>query len=262
MNYDNMLLHKTYRKGRELSPETAALWMNAVADFLPRDGKVRILDLGCGTGRFAVPLATCFDAFVIGIEPSRKMLAEATVGRSGASVAYAVGCAEAVPLAAESFDAAFLSQVIHHLRDLSEACAQLRDLLRPGGILFVRNGFKDRADAWSYCDFFPTATALDRQRLPSVQPTVEAFEAAGFQPLAHRIITQQTDASLRAHYERMKLRAVSTLLLISDDEFQEGIRALERAAAAEVEPQPVMDSMDFLVFKKPGPSDLQVIANS
>ena len=186
MDYDNILLHKTYRKGRELSPETAALWMNAVADFLPRRPELRILDLGCGTGRFSVPLATCFDALVIGIDPSRKMLAEASVDCSDVSVAYAVGCAETIPLAAQRFDAAFLSQVIHHLRNISEACAQVRHTLRPGGIVFVRNGFKDLIDGWRYYDFFPSAMALDRQRLPSVQETVAAFETAGNQEIKLR----------------------------------------------------------------------------
>jgi ubiquinone/menaquinone biosynthesis C-methylase UbiE len=33
-----------------------------------------VLDLGCGTGRFSEALAAQFDAHVIGLDPSLKML--------------------------------------------------------------------------------------------------------------------------------------------------------------------------------------------
>jgi predicted RNA methylase len=36
-----------------------------------------VLDLGCGTGRFAEPLAQYFSARIIGIDPSIKMLTTA-----------------------------------------------------------------------------------------------------------------------------------------------------------------------------------------
>jgi len=37
----------------------------------------RILDLGCGTGRFSAALRARFEAEVIGIDPSKKMLEQA-----------------------------------------------------------------------------------------------------------------------------------------------------------------------------------------
>ena len=43
----------------------------------PKDGVSRIVDLGCGTGRYSEPLSVHFQADVIGIDPSEKMLEEA-----------------------------------------------------------------------------------------------------------------------------------------------------------------------------------------
>ena len=61
---------------------------------------------------------------------------------------------------------------------------------------------------------------------------------------------QQTDDSLKAHYERLKLGAVSTFELISNQELQEGFESLARAAGAETTPRPVTEPIDFLVFRK------------
>jgi len=63
-------------------------------------------------------------------------------------------------------------------------------------------------------------------------------------------VLQEDDDSLRSHCERIKQRALSTLALISDEEFDEGVKAMELAALAETEPRPVMAPIDLLVFVK------------
>jgi len=47
-----------------------------IIDYYKLDGKGRLLDLGCGTGELAIPLASHFED-VIGLDPSADMLAEA-----------------------------------------------------------------------------------------------------------------------------------------------------------------------------------------
>jgi SAM-dependent methyltransferase len=61
----------------------------------------RVLDLGCGTGRFTGLLADLYGTAVIGVEPSRAMLA----GREPLDptrAAFLAAAAEALPLAAGS----------------------------------------------------------------------------------------------------------------------------------------------------------------
>ncbi len=153
MDYDKTKLPETYAKSRQLSAETVALWMDAVAEFLLPDGKpagaageqLTILDLGCGTGRFTVPLAKAFGAKVVGVEPSEKMRRQAETNASHPQVAYLPGSAEVIAYEDASFDAAFVSMVIHHFRSLAEVCQELRRILKPGGWVFVRNDFKGRS---------------------------------------------------------------------------------------------------------------------
>src|SRR5688572_30538305 len=73
MDYDSTDIPAGYDRAREHGPEMLELWMNHVGRYLRQSRQPTILDLGCGTGRFADALATHFDATVIGLDPSRKM---------------------------------------------------------------------------------------------------------------------------------------------------------------------------------------------
>jgi SAM-dependent methyltransferase len=140
--------------------------------------------------------------------------------------------------------------VIHHFRSMAEACRELFRVLRPGGIVLVRNAVKDRLDSVLFYSFFPSAKVADEARMPEMKDVVGAFERAGLDAIAHEIIIQQDDESLRLHLERIKLRALSSLMLISDEEFHNGVEAMERAAAAETAPRPVTVPIDLLVFRR------------
>ncbi len=102
---------------------------------LPEAPRARVLDVGCGDGRFLAELGRRADAW--GVDLSRRAL-----GHARARVAHArlVGCqAHALPFADASFDAVTLLDVIEHVRDEREAEVMREALrvLRPGGTLVV-----------------------------------------------------------------------------------------------------------------------------
>jgi len=250
MDYDKTNLPDAYARSRKLSPETARLWMDVVAEFLPSGGRaLSILDLGCGTGRFAPLLAERFGAKVVGVEPSEKMRTQAVENASHPRVTYLAGSAEAIPCDDASFDAAFLSMVMHHFRSIPDACLELHRVLRQGGLVFIRNSFRDRLDSVRYLDFFPSGKAADNTRLCGVDEVIASFQAEGFTLLFRRAISQQIDLSLRTHYERVKLKGLSTFEYISEEEFRTGIETMRKAAEAETEPSPIVEDIDFLVFR-------------
>ena len=251
MDYDKTKMHETYVASRQLSGDTGARWMKALAEFLPSgDEDLTILDLGAGTGRFSPLLAEAFGAKVIGVEPSEKMRTQAQANASHPRVTYVAGYCDAIPADDASFDAVFLSMVLHHFPDIPAACREVSRVLRPGGLVFVRNDFKNRYASAMMYSYFPATEQINEARMPDMEETRMAFEEAGMPRLAHRVVTQQIDPSLQAHYERTRLRGVSTLHLISDEEFNDGIEAMRQAAQAETEPKPVMEDIDLLVFHK------------
>jgi len=102
-----------------------------VAALEPLPGK-RVLDLGCGKGRFARALQG-LGAQVVGLDFSAAMLAEAS------GVPRVRATARRLPFGPRTFDAVVAIEVFEHLdprsRDL--VCDEARRVLRHGGVLAI-----------------------------------------------------------------------------------------------------------------------------
>lgn len=245
VDYDQMAA--SYDRGRALSPEGLEGWRAALTVWLPPTGGLPVLDLGAGTGLFATAIASWFDVAVVAVEPSAGMRHQAQQARAHARVAWVGGQAERLPLRDGCCEGAWLSTVIHHLADLPGCARELRRVLRAGGPVLIRSSFPDRHQGISLFRFFPGAGRI-ADTFPTVEATVAAFEAAGFSFQALQQVPQVSAPSLRAALERVRLRADSTLQLLPDEEFAQGLAALERAAA-ETTPTPVVDHLDLLVLR-------------
>ena len=250
-DYDSPF-YREYGEARVLLPGTEKLWMEAVARHIPMRDGLRILDLGSGTGRFSAALAEAFRAEVLGVEPSDQMRGSAERDKAHPGVRYAGGTAESIPAPDASFDAAWMSMVIHHVRDMGACAAELARVLKPGGLVLVRNSFKGRLAGIPLYDWFPAALAKDEERLPSVEQVkaLLAVHRLGFRTMD--VVRQVLVESIRAYAGRVAKGGLSSLELISPAEREAGLRALEAAAAAEKEPHALSENIDLLVFEKGG----------
>jgi hypothetical protein len=121
--------------------------------------------------------------------------------------------------------------------------------VRPGGHVLVRATFGDRLDGFpTLFQFWPASQAICAQ-LPTLQETIDVFEASRFALIEHRRVRQVTAGSLKEFAMRTRSRADSALALISHTEFQDGQAAIERAAAAEASPELVVEIIELLVFR-------------
>ena len=92
-----------------------------------------LLDLGCGTGRHALPLASA-GARVTAVDFSEGMLEEARRKPGAGAVRFlAHDLHQPLPFADGSFDRVVSGLVLEHLRDLAAFFAEARRMLRPGG---------------------------------------------------------------------------------------------------------------------------------
>lgn len=100
---------------------------------LPKaNDRPRLLDVGCGNGTFLRDMRDAgWDVYGIDPDPGAVAAARAT----GASVEEGLLTRDAFP--AESFDAVTLSHVVEHLPDPAETLGICRDLLRPGGLVWI-----------------------------------------------------------------------------------------------------------------------------
>lgn len=107
-----------------------ALEQAIVRELLPSHGN-RLLDLGCGHGRFAGCYMDRFESVVM-FDGSRSLLKTAQQATNG-KACYVWGDVNYLPFRAGAFDEVLLVRVFQHLVD-SRGCIQgVRKILRPGG---------------------------------------------------------------------------------------------------------------------------------
>ena len=249
MDYDKTAMPEVYDAGRAYAPEVLDLWLrtveSAVAGLEVRD----ILDLGCGTGRYSAALARHFGARVIAVDPSEKMLAQAR-GKPAPGVEFVRAAAEQLPLEVGTIDFVFQSMVFHHFRDPACAAAECRRVLRDGGRVCIRAGTADRIDAFPFTPFFPSAPRLMRVCLPSLDAMIRVFCEAGFRCLSNNVVTSAVGRDWVDFAERTAWRADSILAQLDDAEFRAGLEDLRAFAAAQPRSEPVLEPVDFLVFRR------------
>jgi ubiquinone/menaquinone biosynthesis C-methylase UbiE len=115
-----------------------ALMLRRVEADLPEKGTA--VDLGCGTGTFALSLAKRRpDAQIVGVDGDVEILALAQAKPGAAAVQWREGLAQEVPVPSESADVVTISLVLHHLlpEDKRRALAEARRILKPGGHLHI-----------------------------------------------------------------------------------------------------------------------------
>lgn len=98
-----------------------------------------VLDVGCGFGLETLPLARLAGPArpACGIDKSRHFIEEARrrAAAAGLAVEYAVGSADALPYADDTFDHVRSERLLIYFDDVKSALAEMRRVLRPGGLL-------------------------------------------------------------------------------------------------------------------------------
>ncbi len=103
----------------------------------PLEG-LRLLDIGCGGGLMAEPMAR-LGAAVTGIDASADSIpvARAHAAEQGLEIAYRADTAEALAAEGARFDVVLAMEVIEHVADPAAFVASCRDLAAPEGLVIA-----------------------------------------------------------------------------------------------------------------------------
>ena len=112
----------------------------------------RILDCGCGPGSITVGLARWApDGQTFGIDIGADQLdgARALARDLGVgNVAFRQGSIFDLPFADDSFDVVFSQTVLFHISHPEKALAEIKRVLRPGGLVALRDGINASTFVW------------------------------------------------------------------------------------------------------------------
>jgi ubiquinone/menaquinone biosynthesis C-methylase UbiE len=106
-----------------------------------------MLDIGTGPGHIPLLVVERLpDANVVGTDLSGHMLALAERRRAAsphaARLRFERGDAKGLPYPDGSFDAVMSNTILHHIPDPRQFLAEARRVLRPGGVLLIRDLFR------------------------------------------------------------------------------------------------------------------------
>lgn len=159
----------------------------------PRDlaGK-RVLDAGCGGGRYARLLGEA-GAHVVGVDLSAAVEKAATLCADLPGVAIVQGDLLQLPLAESAFDFAFSIGVLHHSPDPRRSFAELARRVKPGGRLAV----------WLYRrntipqEWLNSALRAASTRLPTrlLEPLCAGLGVLGSIPILNRTLNKVANFS-------------------------------------------------------------------
>lgn len=158
----------------------------------------RLADIGGGTGNYSLALRQEGWTPVV-IDRSPEMLARAA--DKGLETVQAD--ARQLPFGDESFDAAMMISMLHHVEDRPAALAEARRVLRPGGRLVLMGFTREDSTTLWILDYFPSSRSWMDSTHPPLSDFLDELPGASTVSLQFTDLTDANLAALSTQPERL-----------------------------------------------------------
>ena len=184
----------------------------------------RVLEVGVGTGRVALPLAALVRS-VTGVDLSAPMLGQLIAKRGASRVAVARADAVQLPFPSDCFDAALGVHFFHLVPRWRDALAEVGRVLRRDAPLLL--GADDPQDTWARCrEDLATRDEIDHLGVPRGRFFDFPLDL-GWRPLGERQrIAFVRHIRPRQILERLANRSWSITWRMSDAQIERAVEAL------------------------------------
>jgi ubiquinone/menaquinone biosynthesis C-methylase UbiE len=223
----------SFEKYRSQETEGVAALVQAVLRYVPSSPRARVVDIGCGPGRYALVLASATEARIFATDLSPAMIRKGKEKDDARGVSWFLSDACHLPFSDRSFDVILLFLVLHVVKDVKKAMEEGYRILRPGGHCFVLTRSHWQLDRETLFRFFPEARKLNKRRMPSLTRLKALAGEIGFHHLRAEAFTETVTYSCVAFLEKVRSKPNTSLRSMSDEDFRRGYTSLERAMAGQ-----------------------------
>lgn len=187
-----------------------------------------ILDIGCGTGTYTMPLAVLAQSKAIAVDSSIRMLRQMQ-GKlvPSCDLALLQADGEQLPLRSNSVDLVFMSYVLHQVRDRRHILSEALRVLREGKNIAILTSSHKQLRLDMVHRYFPGVLSLNLGRFPSLPELRSLLGASGFRRIGLSQLSTVERTSLQALREKVEGKYLSALALLPEEQFQEGLRIFD-----------------------------------
>ena len=226
VNYDTIAhLYDEPFRDHGLDPHLVAYLQDR--PWLTRE-EVRVLDLGCGTGKGLQANRSHYPGItLIGLDLSAGMLQIAR--ERDESIAWLQANAGMLPLSSETIHYAVNQFAYPHFQDLPAVLNETYRVLHPGGQLVIINLDPWSMTEWIMYRYFPETRILDERDFLPLPQFGMLLKEIGFRRVSIDRDYRVDQESLAEFYAFARERhRASHFIAISDQAYQAGLRRLEK----------------------------------
>lgn len=237
---------------RKMSPADLRSWIERINQWGQLTSSSIVVDAGCGTGRFSVPIMESTGCSVTGIDISEEMLRLAKAKSDQVSWRRMDLCniVPEMPDQIESIDCIWCSSVLSQVKEQFPAIlAQFVSLLRPGGRLLLRFTCRELIKSVEWFQYFQKAKEAAMYRFPSLGTVITHVESSGLKVLTAELVENSQLLSVPDFRERFMSGGFSWNNLYSEDELLECVESM--IAGTQSERIPFERPTYFLCAEKP-----------
>lgn len=186
----------------------------------------RVLEIGPGTGNVTQAFLAEQSCTLTGLDRSTGMMQRAR--DKGVDAEWVCGDAHDIPLESGSVDFVYGVLVLHHLVNLEKAFGEFQRVLARGYAAFATapHAF---IHAHPLNEFFPSFATVDVARFPSEECLTALFLESGVTNVSLDYFKATPEPLDERYVEKVANRFISTLRLVPNDEYAEGlVRMRER----------------------------------
>lgn len=183
----------------------------------------KVIDLGCGTGRYTRMFAQCECAELIGLDKWPSMLGRAKNADSDFAApkpaTYVKGFIELLDkkYAAGSFDTIIMSQVLHWIYSKKLALDQIFRLLAPDGTFLLNTLSHKQLGKLILMKHFPEILQIEETRFPSIPETEALLASADFVVKVVQPVDAPRSRSIESLVAFAREKATSALRIYAEE---------------------------------------------